>query len=73
MTAPLTETVILRCDCGWGEDVFEIAPAKFNARRDAPLRMVGNNPDRRIGDFASIAAAKAFLTDVMGYRILEEA
>jgi hypothetical protein len=64
---------IFRCDCGWGEDVFEVVDAQYHIKPGKPLRMVGNNPERRIGDFATMDDAKAFLTETMGYRIIEEA
>ena len=67
------DSTVLRCDCGWGEDVFEILPAQYQVTAGKPFRMVGSNPERRIGDFASIEAAKEFLTGVMGYKIVEEA
>jgi hypothetical protein len=63
---------VLRCFCGWGEDVFEIAPAQHEVRPEHPYRMTGSNPDRRMGDFTTIDDAKHFLTKVMGYTILEE-
>lgn len=63
---------LFRCDCGWGEDVFELMVAEYQILPGKPLRMIGNNPERRVGDFATEEDAKAFLTETMGYLILEE-
>lgn len=64
--------MLLRCDCGWGEDIFQILRAEYQVRDGKPFRMVGMNPDRRMGDFASPEDARHFLTEVMGYKIIEE-
>jgi hypothetical protein len=64
---------LIRCDCGRdGEDLFEVIVAKHQINPGKPYRMVAWNPERRVGDFASPEDAVKFLTETMGYKVLEE-
>lgn len=74
MSGAMTEkATVFRCDCGWGEDVFSVFPSQHRVHPQKPLRMDGRNPERCVGDFASVDDARKFLTETMHYRILEEA